>query len=145
MADASFELIKAMMDTLKASLPVTAFVGNRIFDRVPEKQNGTPNVPFPYISLGPDTMIPETFGCFEAEEITIQWDIWSSGNGEAYGTAQCRKICDAVKRALHNVELSLPSHGLVSLSLELRRILDDPNPAINHGVMQFTGQVDLLD
>lgn len=145
MADASFELIGAMMVALRADAAVAAFVGTRIYDRVPEKQVGTPNVPYPYISLGPDTMIPDDFDCVETEEITVQWDIWTSGNGEAYGSVQCRKICGAVKKALHGAELNLPTHGLVSLQFELRRILDDPNPVISHGVMQFTAQIDLLD
>lgn len=145
MADASFELIKAMMDAMKADTSVAAFVGTRIYDRVPEKQDGTPNVPYPYISLGPDTMIPDDFDCIDTEEITIQWDIWTNGNGEAYGSVQCRKICGAVKKVLHGADLSLPTHGLVSLEFELRRILDDPNPAISHGVMQFTAQIDMLD
>lgn len=140
--DASFELIKAMMTRLKASLEVTAFVGQRIYDRVPEQQNNSGDLAFPYISLGPDTSVPDDFDCLDGEELTIQWDVWTSGDGEAYGTAQCRKICGAVKKALHDAELSLTTNALVSLQFELRRIIDDPNPAISHGVMQFTATVE---
>ena len=140
--DASFELIKAMMDRLKATPSVTALVEQRIYDRVPEEQIRGGNIVFPYISLGPDTSVPDDFDCMPGEELTIQWDVWTSGNGEAYGTAQCRKVCGAVKRALHDAELTLPTNALVSLQFELRRIIDDPNPAISHGVMQFTATVE---
>ena len=140
--DASFELIKAMMDRLKTTPAVTALVGQRIYDRVPEKQNGTPDVPFPYVSLGPDTSIPDDFDCMDGEELTVQFDVWSSGSGDAYGSVQCRKICGAIKKALHDADLSLQTNALVSLQYEMRRIIDDPNPAITHGVIQFTATVE---
>lgn len=140
--DASFELIKAMMDRLKVTPAVTALVGQRIYDRVPEQQSGAPGVAFPYISLGPDTSIPDDFDCMDGEELTIQFDVWSNGSGEAYGSVQCRKICGAIKRALHDADLPLQTNALVSLQYEMRRIMDDPNPAITHGVIQFTATVE---
>ena len=140
--DASFELIKAVFDRLKSTPAVTTFTGQHIYDRVPEKTDGTPNVPFPYVSLGPSSAIPDDFDCLQGEEITIQLDVWSSGAGEAYGTVQCRKICGAIKKALHDVDLSLPTNALVTLQHEITRIIDDPNPAINHGVVQFTATVE---
>ena len=140
--DASFELIKAMMDRLKTTPAVTALVGQRIYDRVPEKQNGTPDVPFPYVSLGPDTSIPDDFDCMDGEELTVQFDVWSSGSGDAYGSVQCRKICGTIKKALHDADLSLQTNALVTLQYEMRRIIDDPNPALTHGVIQFTAIVE---
>ncbi|MEO7172027.1 DUF3168 domain-containing protein [Flavobacterium sp.] len=140
--DASYELILAALNKLKATVAVTNFVGARIYDRVPEKQDGTPNVAYPYISMGPSTSISDDFDCMDGEEITIQFDVWSSGNGEAFGSVECRKITGAMKRALHDAELSLPVNALVSLQYELTRVLRDPNPAITHGVIQFTAQVE---
>jgi hypothetical protein len=140
--DASFELIRAALDTLRASPAVTALVGQRLYDRVPEKQDGTPNVAFPYVSLGPSTSIPRDYDCLFGEEITIQFDAWTNGPGEAFGSVQCRKICDAVKRALHEAELTLQDNALVTLNWEMTRVLDDPNPAIAHGVIQFTAVVE---
>lgn len=136
--DASVELIKAVFDRLKATSAVTTFVAQRIYDRVPDAQE----VPFPYVSLGPSSAIPDDFDCLYGEEVTIQLDVWSSGSGEAYGTVQCRKICGAIKKALHDVDLSLNTNALVTLQHEITRIIDDPNPAINHGVIQFTATVE---
>lgn len=140
--DASYDLILACINKLRANAAVTAFVGTRIYDRVPEKKDGTPNVPYPYISMGPSTSIPDDYDCLDGEEITIQFDIWSSGADEAYGSVECRKIMGAVKRALHDTDLTLTTNALVSLQMELMRVIDDPNPAINHGVIQFTAQVE---
>lgn len=141
--DASTELIRAMFDTLRATTAVAALVDGRIYDPPPQKQDGSPAVPFPYISLGPSTTIPDDADCIPAEEITVQLDIWSSGSGAAHSSVECRKICDAVKRALHGADLVLSGNALVTLQHELTRIMDDPNPAINHGAVQFTATVEL--
>jgi hypothetical protein len=140
--DASLELLTAALARLRTTTAVTDFVGQHIYDRVPEKQDGTPNVPFPYISVGPSSSTPDDFDCMDGEEITIQFDVWTSGSDDAYGSAQCRKIAGAVKRALHGVDLALTVNALVSLELETLRIIDDPNPAISHGVVTFTATVE---
>lgn len=140
--DASYELILAAINKLRATPAVTALVGTRIYDRVPEKLNGTPNVAFPYISMGPSTSIPDDFDCVDGEEITLQFDVWSSGAGEAFGSVECRKITGAMKKALHKADLTLSVNALVGLQWELTRTLRDPNPAITHGVIQFTGTVE---
>lgn len=140
--DASYELMRAAIDALRADAAVSTFVGDRIFDRVPEQQSGAPDVPYPYISLGPGVSIPDDYDCLDGEEITIQFDVWSSGGGESFGSVECRKICGAVKRVLHDAELSLTVNALVSLQWELTRVLDDPEPAINHGVVQFTAIIE---
>jgi hypothetical protein len=140
--DAGTELLRTVFDRLKATADVTTFVQQRIYDYAPTDQNGQVSVPFPYITAGPSTGIPDDYDCITGEEITIQLDIWSSGAGEAASSAQCRKICDAVKRAIHNVDLPLTVNALVTLQWELTRVFPDRNPAIKHGVVQFTATIE---
>jgi hypothetical protein len=142
--DASYELLRAVFDRLKATAAVTTLVpANRIYDRAPLDAQGKVNAPFPYITAGPSTAIPDDFDCMYGEEITIQLDVWSSGPGEAASTAECRKICDAIKRALHDADdIVLTVNALVSLQWELTRVLPDPNPAIKHGVVQLTATIE---
>jgi len=139
--DASYDLILAAV-TLLRSTPSVADKVTGIYDRVPEQQDAGRNVEFPYVSIGPSTSIPADYDCIRGEELTIQFDVWSSGSGEASGTIECRKICDAIKRALHDTNLTLTANALVTFNWEMTRILDDPNPAITHGVVQFTGEVE---
>ncbi|SHE87844.1 DUF3168 domain-containing protein [Devosia limi] len=139
--DASVDLIMALRARLEATPAVMSKITG-IFDRVPEQQRAERNVEFPYVSLGPSVSIPADYDCVMGEEITIQFDVWSSGAGEAFGSVECRKICDAIKRALHDVPLSLTANALVTFNWEMTRILDDPNPAITHGVVQFSGEVE---
>lgn len=142
--DASYELLRAVFDRLKATTAVTALVpAGRIYDRAPLDAQGKANAAFPYITAGPTSAIPDDVDCIKGEEITIQLDVWSSGSGEAASTVECRKICDAIKRALHDVDdFVLTTNALVTLQWELTRILPDPNPAIKHGVVQFTATIE---
>lgn len=140
--DASYELILAAITKLRATTAVTALVGTKIYDRVPEKQDGTPNVTSPYVSMGPTTTIPDDYDCVDGEEITFQIDAWSWGGGEAYGSVEVRKISDAIKRALHDADLTLANNALVTIRHELTRILRDPDGITNHAAIQFTATVE---
>lgn len=140
--DASYELISAAIAKLRATPAVTNYVSTRIYDRVPGSQNGSENVPFPYISLGPSSSVPDDYECVDGEEITFQFDVWSSGCGEAFSTVECRKISGAIKRALHNAELTLSTNALVTLRHTLTRVMADPDPTISHAAVQFTAVVE---
>jgi hypothetical protein len=139
--DASVELIRSMLDRLRADATVTQMVGDRIVDR-PSGRVGSPTGGFPYISVGPTSSIPADFDCMDGEELTVQLDIWTTGDNGAFASVDCRTITNAVKRSLHNADLALADNALVTLTWELTRILDDPNPAIRHGAIQFTAIVE---
>lgn len=141
--DASYDLRLAVVKALRADATVTSFVGSRIFDRVPQKEDGTPAVISPYISFGPDTIIPDDYECIPGEEITFQLDAWSWGGGEAFGSVEVRKIAGAVKKVLHDAELSLTTNALATLSHELTRIMRDTDGITNHAAIQFTAIVEI--
>jgi hypothetical protein len=139
--DAATELLRAMLDALRATASVNDVLEGRIFDRQPGR-NGSPVAAYPHLSLGPTTSLPDDFDCLDGEEITIQLDVWTSGDNSAFASTQCREISDAIKRRLHNAELPLTVNALVTLTWAGTRILDDPNPAIRHGAVQFTATVE---
>lgn len=141
----SYELQLAALNKLRETPALVAIVGQKIYDRVPEKQQGNrtvPNVTSPYISFGPVTSIPDDSDCIDGEEITFQIDAWSWGQGEAYGSVQVRKIAGLVKKALHRADLSLSTNALVSIRHEMTRILRESDGITNHGVIQFTALVE---
>lgn len=137
--DPSYELIAKMFEVMKARTSLTDLVpGTSIYDRAPDGVILT----YPYISLGPTIVIPADAECSRAEEITVQWDVWTSGPNEQFGSVMCRKICHEIKLALHDVDLALTINAVVTLQCDMIRILDDPNPAIRHGVVSLTGEVE---
>lgn len=141
--DPGSDLINSMMVALRANTALMAIV-TAIYDKVPtDLTTGVALVAYPYISLGPTNMIPDDFDCRDGEEVTIQWDVWDNGSSDAYSTVRTRKICKLIKQTLHDAELALTNNALVSLLCDNVRVIDDPNPAINHGIVAVTGQVEI--
>lgn len=139
--DASRELLTAMLNALRSEPAVTSLVGNRIVDR-PQGRDGKPAAGYPYISVGPSTGLPADADCIVAEELSLQLDVWTWGADSSFASSQCRELASAIKRVLHEAEFDLTDNALVTLTWELTRILDDPNPAIRHGAVQFTAIVE---
>jgi hypothetical protein len=138
MMDAGLEFINAVFDRLRSTAAVTALV-RQFYDVPPTDQStGAALAAHPYVSNGPTTSIPDDYDCISGEEVTLQLDVWSLSTS----TAEVRAICSAIKRTLHDAELTLTTNALVTLQWELTRILDDPNPAIRHGAIQFTATIE---
>lgn len=117
--DPTYELIKECIVILKADTAITDIVGERIYDRVPEKQDGTPNVASPYISLGTTNFLTEDFDCVDAATIGIQFNCWSWGDGEEYSSALVRKLSFLVRKALHKKEINLVQNGFVAIEHQI--------------------------
>lgn len=138
------ELLRAVLDRLRGDRRMIELVGEAIFDRAPEKQAGLPALPLDYVTVGPTDSVPNDFDCVDGQDITVQLDAWSSGPGEAYGSAKVRKIADAMRRSLHQRELQLPlgDNALVTITHTLTRILRDPDGVTSHAAVQFTATVE---
>lgn len=142
----SYELQLVALGALRASAALTAIVGAKIYDRVPERLAAgvhVPDVTSPYISFGPVSMLPDDADCIDGEEITFQIDVWSWGSGVAYGSVQARQIAGLVKKVLHKADLTLNTNALVSIRHELTRILRESDGITNHAAIQFTAVVEI--
>ncbi|MBC7154493.1 MAG: DUF3168 domain-containing protein [Rhodobacteraceae bacterium] len=142
MAAPESELQKAIYDALKGSAAVMAQVSDvyddtRLSDA--QKAAGAPwGAEDGYISFGPESTVADDHDCIAIDEITVQLDVWS----RRVGRLHCKQVCHAVRQALKDVTLTLPTHGHLTTDLVLQRILPDPDDAITHGVMQFTAHVE---
>lgn len=140
------ELLNAVLAQLRADSAVAAVVGDRIYDRVPMNAEGLPSVSSPYISCDYSASTPDDADDLEAEEIEFQLDAWSWGDGEAYASAEVRKIARAVKRCLHDAEFPLAVNALATLQHSLTRILRDTEDGVtNHAAMRFVATVEIYD
>lgn len=136
------DLIKAAIEALKAAPALVPLVGDRIYDRPSDKAAALTGIASPYISMGPTSMAPAYADCSDAVEVTMQFDIWSWGGGEAFSSAECRTVLEAVRKTLHQAELILEDNALPILVHELSRVLRDADGVTNHGVIQFTATVE---
>lgn len=142
--DPTFELINKCFEILKSNTAVAAFVGNKIFDRVPEKQDGTINVTSPYISLGNTSLFTEDIDCIDATSINIQFHCWSWGANEAYASVEVRKLAFAVRKALHNVEVLLDDNSFVSLQHQTTAYTRANDGVTNQASLTFEALVDII-
>jgi hypothetical protein len=117
--DPTFELINKCLSILRSDTSVSSLVGDRIYDRVPEKQDGTPNVKSPYISLGSTSFLTDDYDCVDAATIGIQFHCWSWGDGEQYSSAMVRKLAFFVRKALHKKDINLDNNGFVSIEHQI--------------------------
>lgn len=122
-----------IINTLMADPGVQARVNGRVYDQPPE------DVRYPYISIGPVSMVPDDADCIAARRETVQVDIWHRDQGRKW---KCAETMDAVKAALHEAEAASTSHGLVQCRVVLMQRLMDPDGITVHGVVQVEATVE---
>jgi hypothetical protein len=136
--DPTFELQKAIIDRLKADTTVASFVGSRVYDR-PTSGTITP----PYISMGPSDAITDDADCIDGLELTMQIDCWSWGSNEAYGSAEVRKLSGAVRAALHEAEITLPTNALATLRHRITRYQRESDGTTNRAIVSIVAFIEL--
>jgi hypothetical protein len=94
----------------------------------------------PYLSFGPEDMVPADAECADLLEITIQIDVWT----DSVGRVTCKTLMETVRRALHDADLALATHALADSRMELARLVKDPDGLTHHGVLQFRFDVEAL-
>ncbi|QFT69607.1 hypothetical protein FIU93_22670 [Labrenzia sp. THAF35] len=141
MAESSeYELELAVMARVKADASFAGYCANRFFDRVPDNFST-----FPYVAFGPSDNTPDDADCVYADEITFQIDVYSRGSGEAYGSAQVKKIASIIKKLLHDAEFSLTDNALANIQHRITRFRRESDGATNRAIMTFIATVELGD
>ena len=126
----SSDLQRVIVARLKAAAPMLA---GRVYDRKPPE-----SAAMPYARVGPAYGVDDSAECIDAEEITLQIDVFASSYPDS------RVINDAtgeVKRALKGWAdtAALTMHPL---RVSLWRVEEDPDPAVLHGVVQVEAMVE---
>lgn len=132
MANPELELQGEIVKRLKADPVVAALVNGRVYDSVPQ------SAAFPYVSLGPCQTIDARADCITGYEIFQQLDAWS----RAVGYPEVKKIQDAVRFALDDAPIDLPTNGLVFIEYEDANTTRDPDGLTSHSVMSFRASVE---
>lgn len=134
MASPANELQAAVYDILMADTAVRALVGTRIYDRIPAASD----VP-PYITFGSSDDVESDADCITSGEHALQIDVWSEKQG---GFKECKEITHAVKVALHEVAVDLPTHALVEMRVTSKRHFRDPDGITSHGVVTVEAMIE---
>jgi hypothetical protein len=129
----SLELQGVIVSRLKADSAVWALVADRVYDNVPK------NAGFPRVTLGATDETSDDADCIEGLAISFQVDCWS----QDVGFPQIRQMSDAVRRSLHNADLTLKDNALVSLTHRQTRVFRDPDGLTSHAAMTFDAFVEV--
>lgn len=132
MTSPTYELQGKIVTLLKASPELTALIGGRVYDRVPE------GVQFPYVSFGPSDEVSDDADCIDGFEVTMQLDVWS----RAVGFPECRSIVDAVRMALPEDGIQFADNALVTFNHRISRVFRDQDGLTSHGAMTFQAFVE---
>lgn len=127
MSSAANPLQKAIKDKLDGAAGLTALVGTRIYDYVPQAET------FPYVTFGDDTVLDwSTFGTL-GEEATLTIHVWS----RIRGRKETKSIQSQIDAALNRQALDITGYTAVACVREYQESFQDPDGITYHGVQRF--------
>jgi len=137
MTSPTYELQGRIAALLKADPTLSSLIEGRVYDNVPSAA-GQVTAKFPYVSFGPSDELSDDADCIDGFEVTMQIDVWS----RAVGFPECRRIVDAVRKALPEDGILLADNALVTFNHRISRIFRDPDGKTSHGAMTFEAFVE---
>lgn len=143
MIDPSFELMAAVIARLKADTAVSAYCAGRIYDRPPDVSSTGEGPTSPYMTVSGTDDATDEAECIDGTEITLQIDCYSWGAGEAFSSAEVRKLAYAVRRSLHDAEFTLSENALADCRHRITRYQREG--VINRAIITITAVVEIND
>lgn len=123
-----WEIQKALYNRLAADPALAGYVGNRIYDDVPQ------NTEFPYVVIGEETAIVWEQDCdAPGIETTITLHVWS----QYYGRREVKLIMSVLYSILHNKPLIISDMDNVTCQADFQESFLDPDGITRHGVIRF--------
>lgn len=135
MASPDLELQGAIVARLRSYAPLTALVGQKIYDRPPSTAQE------PYVDIGEAYSLRSDATCVDAQEVRLTLHAWSTYPG---GFMEVKQIADAVVTALHQHSMSLPTNRLISISHRLTRTFRDGDGTTSHATIEFVAFTERL-
>lgn len=125
--DVAWPLQKALYGRLTGGTPLAADITG-VFDHTPEKQ------PFPYVTIGAFTSVPQGAHDRFGARSTVTLHIWST----YHGRAEVSGITDHLMRLLDHQPLDIDGHDTVVVRHEQTVDVPDPDPDITHRAVRFS-------
>jgi hypothetical protein len=131
MALHSWNLQKAIYDTLSASAVGIGGASVSVFDEVPD---GTA---YPYIVIGEETTANNGTKDVDAVDYTLTIHVWSQYRGRR----EIKEIMQSVYDLLHDSAISVAGASLANIRQEFSNTLMENDGITRHGVMRFRAVV----
>lgn len=138
MTSPALELQGAIVARLWADDGVGAIVGRRVFDHVPRSAVGSITATFPFVAISDWQLITEDAQDIAATNIFVDLDCWSRD----VGFPEVHRLSEAVKQALHDVEMPLPTNALVLFQHRRTFPRRDPDGLTSLATVTFEGWIE---
>lgn len=116
----------AVRTALIAHTPLTALVGQRVYDRVPD------NPTFPYLTLDISDAVEDDDDCGKHWRVNIEVHVWS----RAQGRQEASSIAGPVRNALD--AMAVPAGYRYNWQqYRSTRMMLDPDGLTTHGIVQY--------
>lgn len=126
-------LAQIIMDRVAAEVPE---LGGRVQERADK------GLSFPYCTLGPIYGVQNDAECIEADEWTVQLDIW--GQIPKWDKLKISMLAGKVRRALKGWS-DTDAVTMHPLSVQAPRVMDDPDGKTVHAVVMVEAMVERDD
>lgn len=124
---------KALFEALASDAALTAMLGGKkIFDHAPA------DVRFPYVTFGRTSLYDWSTSTESGTEQFFTLHVWSKAKGKKETLA----IMDEVRSRLHDADIALGTHDLVSLRFETGEVRYDEDVAVHHGLLHFRAVIE---
>jgi hypothetical protein len=127
----TYDLQTGLYTLLSGVAALTAYVGTRIHDHVPN------DVAFPYIEFGEFQELDDSAQDIDGSEVAITLHVWDRPNASGpVGRGRIQRIVDLIRQSVDEATFSMADHHMVSLSFESARYMKDPDGLTTHAVVQ---------
>jgi len=135
MPTAVLALQQAVYASLIANTDLTDLLGGpHVFDGAPE------GAAFPYVTFGPASARDWSTGTDGGDELTLTLHVWSRSAGRREATL----VMAALQTALHQADLDLDGHRLVSLRNDISEVRREADGETWHGEARFRALTERL-
>lgn len=107
-------------------------LGGRVYDKATE------TAVFPYATLGPIYGVEEDVECIEADDWTVQIDLWDRKSNKLKMAELAQKVRRALKGWADTEAVTMHP-----LSVGTPRIMDDPDNVTVHAVLQIEAKLEV--
>jgi hypothetical protein len=104
-----------------------------IYDSVPQVKDSGSDKPFPYITMGDDTLLDWDTDTSNGKEATITIHVWSRYRGKT----ETKTIQGAIYDVLHLSKINVSGYDTVQCLSEFSETFLDPDGLTRHGVQRF--------
>ncbi len=129
----STRTVMAAVRTLLLADTGFAALTTQIFDRVPQKTQGT------WVTIGDIGAFDFSTSDTNGQAISLDIHIWHQPQTQTQETQKVRLVMEAVRRLLHfqTLTLSPPHHNVVMFVSNTTPVMLDPDEATLHGVISI--------